>query len=98
MTHVAGRNETSMGTNYIADLRFHDAERRQAESRYEVAVKKAFPVGSNIHSGKHGRGIVAAEVIAHGYGDRLKIRSQTGAEYWVTAYHVVEAGLNSALV
>lgn len=87
-----------MSTDYLADLRFFAAERNAAERNYERSVKKAFPVGSNIHSGKSGRGIVACTVLEHGYGDRLKIRSQTGREYWITAYHVVEAGLNKSLV
>ena len=86
-----------MGSVYIADLRFFATERDTAERNYERSVKKAFPVGSNIHSGKSGRGIVACTVIDHGHGDRLKIRSQTGREYWITAYHVVEAGLDPNL-
>lgn len=88
----------STTANYIADLRFFAAERDTAARNYERSVQKAFPVGSTVHSGKSGRGIVACTVLAHGFGDRIKVRSQTGRVYWITAYHVVEAGLNKSLV
>lgn len=72
-------------------------ELAQAEGAFEAVVRDCFPVGAHIHSGKSGRGIVACEVLRHGHGDRLFVRSQTGREYWITAYHVVEAGLNDDL-
>jgi hypothetical protein len=81
----------------IAALRDAQSTLDEARRCYADAVREAFPVGSNIHSGKSGRGIVACTVLRHGGDDRLFIRSQTGREYWITAYHVVEAGINPDL-
>lgn len=76
----------------IRDLKDARSTLDEAKRSYNDAVRAAFPVGSHIHSGKSGRGVVACEVIAHGYDDQLKVLSQTGREYWITAYWVEEAG------
>lgn len=81
-------------SNKAAPIQAAYAARYEAERRYEAAVQAAFPIGSLVHSGKSGRGIVVCKVLKHGFGDRLYVESQTGKKYWITAYHVEEAGLN----
>lgn len=78
--------------NKIQVLRDAHSEYEEARRRYVEAFKAAFPVGSVVTSIKRGR--VHCEILSHGYRDDVRVRSESGKEYWIDAYWIVEAGIN----
>lgn len=61
----------------------------EAEHDYEIAIRKAFPVGRQI-TYSHGDHRVRCEVIGHGHSDDLRVRgTYSGKEYMIGAYRAL---------
>lgn len=68
---------------HMADMK---SQLREAERQYRDAVRAAYPIGSTAICERNGS--VMVEIVGHCYGDDVRVLSQTGREYRVSAYHL----------
>jgi hypothetical protein len=62
-------------------------EIKQLEEEYLVLTRKAYPEGSE-HFCTRGGGLVKVEVVYVAWPHRVKVRSETGKEYFVDPYYL----------
>lgn len=61
-------------------------ERDFLTKRIRETMPKAFPIGSTVFFFKWEKYIVAEVIHTSEFSERIKVRSQTGKEYWIDIY------------
>jgi len=72
----------------MKQITYWKAKIREAKKALESAVRAELPLGCTI-SYKHGKHDILGVVIEHGlFCDDIKVRGNTGAEYWINLWRV----------
>jgi len=73
-------------------LKKFNNEHQQAEANLYSALKKEYPIGSDVSWLKHGKTAQCGVVIDHSYTDRIKVKNtNTNKVLWVAIYNILMA-------